>query len=293
MSSIAVGIKTFSRTEKLEQLLESIDPQIFDVVYVADDGKMTQRKRNLYNRGFSFDLVILNLEYDSGLGYGRKKIVDNLTEEYILIVDNDMLIPNNVEILKDQLEMEPNLGGVSGYLLEGSRLIASTHDLHIKDDLLIRDIKDKKTIRMVAGAPLVLFDFIPNATMYRKACLEEYSWDENYKIGYEHLDFFMGQKQTNWKFAFSPTVVFPHYPGGDSSYLQKRQGKRRLHRSREYFLKKWDFDTILYIRGSWLQTHDVPENPIRSMARWILRGSRHMPTWVQKKMGSLKHLYTK
>lgn len=289
MSLVAVGIKHFSRTSKLEQLLRSINSSVINKVYIADDGKDTKQKYKLYNSSYEFDLEVLDLEFDTGLGYGRKKIVENLSEDYLLLVDNDMVLPQNIDILLDQLELNPKLGGVSGCLIEDDQIRAMTHDLFEVGDLLVRDIREKKEIQYIAGHPFVEFDLVPNAAMFRRECVKEYTWDENYKIGFEHLDFYLGhKKQTDWKFGVSPQVMFQHNPGGDTDYLKKRQAESRLKDSKHYFLEKWGYTNISNIRGSWFTTYQPGLNPVDHVGSAILRASTFTPPAIQKRIAAIE-----
>lgn len=255
--SLALGVTVFKRTEKLRALLESV-PQLVDRVYVADDGN-TDDRRHLYDREFDFDLQLINLDYDAGLGRGREAITEALTEDYLLVVDSDQLVPKNIDVLVEQLDADSNLGGVAGLFLEHGRLTGMCHDIYEDENLLIRDTKHEKEVRTVAGAPLLEFDFIPNAAVFRRECLEDYTWDPAYRIGKEHLDFYIGHyRQTDWMFAVSPRVLFPHDPGGSADFVETRHDPSRLLKSKSYFLEKWGYRQILR-RRYWLDhAHGFP-----------------------------------
>lgn len=255
--SFALGVTVFKRTEKLRLLLQSI-PEFVDHVYVADDGE-TSKREDLYDDDWDFDLTVLDLAYDGGLGLGRKAITDELSEEYLLIVDSDQQVPDNVDLLVDQLEADGDLGAIGGLFLEHGTLTGMCHDIYEDRKLLIRDTERGKETRTVAGAPLLEFDFIPNAAVFRKECLDDYSWDTEYKIGKEHLDFYVGHYQeTDWRFGVCPRVLFPHDPGGDADFLETRHDPSRLLESKDYFLDKWGYRQILRQRY-WLDhAHQFP-----------------------------------
>jgi hypothetical protein len=249
---IAVGVKIFSRVEKLEQLLASIDPYPIDTVYVADDGEMTDAKSELYGRAFEFDLTVFDLPYDAGLGDGRAHIVENSSEEYLLVVDSDHELLGRVTALRDQLEADKRLGGVAGLLYEDGTVAGTCHDLFTSGDMLVRTVREPKEVRLLGGEPFVPYEFVPNTALFRRACLEDYCWDPEYVIGKEHVDFFVGHRRTtDWQFGVNPTVLFGHDPGGDSRYVENRDSYEKLQRSREYFLEKWGFDRILLGFTDW------------------------------------------
>jgi hypothetical protein len=131
------------------------------------------------------------------------------------------------------------------------------HDLVDRGPLLLRDIRGAKPIQRVAGLPFVAFDQIQNVALYRRGCLEEYCWDPEYRIGWEHTDFFLGHREeTGWSFGVCPEVMFRHHPGGDAEYVSMRRSRERIRASKRYFLEKWGYDQVLNGRTNWLETHD-------------------------------------
>lgn len=249
---VALGTKVFSRADKLGKLFESVKRTPIETVYVADDGKPNEEKERLYSDDYPFELTILDLEYDAGLAYGRNCIVEASQEEYLLIVDSDHEVPPEVGTLVAQLEERPDLGAVSGLLFERDKIRGTCHDLHENGDVLVRDVRTDKQVHRVAGAPLVEFEFLPNVALFRRSCLEEQTWDPEYIIGREHLDFYVAHKRrTGWKFAVSPTVIFGHYPGGDGSYFANRMNRNKLKQSKRYFLEKWGFQTVVIGQTDW------------------------------------------
>lgn len=267
MTSLAAGTKVFTRIGKLEQLLESLESVPVETVYVADDGEESAKKTELYRRSWEFDLVVLNLEYDAGLGYGRHEIAQVCNEDYLLIVDTDHIVPDRITILCDQLEADPEIGGIAGNIIEPQygRVQQNAHDLHDKDRVLRRDVNPKnKEMVMLAGEPFVPFDFIPNAAVFRSKCLDDYCWDPEYVIEKEHLDFYVGHlHNTSWKFGVCPSVNFNHYPGGDQFYESNRNSGSKSRQSTEYFLNKWEYESISAGRMYWFDTHSEVEIPYR------------------------------
>lgn len=252
MPEIGLGVKVFSRVDKVSDLLDSVSETPVDTVYIADDGKPTDEKTALYEDTYEFDLEVLDLEYDAGVGPGRNRVVEASDEPYLLIVDSDHRIPPEIDRLLNQLETQPDLGGVAGLLLEREKIRGVCHDLEIRDSVLVRDVWSKKKVYRVADSPLVEYDFVPNAILFRRECLEESIWDPEYVIGKNHLDFFLTHKEeTDWSFGVNPTVLFGHYPGGDMTYTTNRDSMEKLVRSKRYFLDKWDLEAIILGQTDW------------------------------------------
>lgn len=274
MEDIAIGVTVFKRINKLEHLLKSVNSELLSKVYVADDGEITDRKREVYNRKYPFDLTVFDLPFDAGLGYGRNKIFEELSEDYMLLLDSDMEVPHNVSILFEQLESNKQIGGICGLFLENNRISTSCCDLFEEEGAIIKDIRSEKDITFIAEAPFVEFEFISNAAMFRRECLEDYSWDPEYTIGREHIDFYVGHKrETNWTFGLCPEVLFPHHPGGTEDYLDHRQSGKKYKEAEEYFMNKWGYNKFVHSHNNWLDTYDaryggIPPHTLRQRVRY-------------------------
>jgi len=258
MPDVAVGVTVFKRIDRLSKLLKSVDPEFASIVYVADDGESTEKKEEVYERSYPFDLEVFDLPFDAGLGAGRDRIVRELDEEFLLLMDSDMQMPENTTVLFDQLQADQTLGGVCGLFVEKERIFTSgCIDIYEENGVCSLELRDRKEVDLVANHPLFKFDMIANASLFRRECLEDYSWDPEYVIGREHVDFYMGHKrQTNWKFGLCPSVLFPHNPGGSNEFLKHRWNDEKYDAATEYFLQKWDLDEYKPIEYSWLATYD-------------------------------------
>ena len=186
----------FKRIDKLEALLNSIDLDFAPVVYVSDVGEWSKRKQGVYSRPYAFNLKLFDLENVARLRAGGNKIVQEMTEDYLLLMDCDMQMAKNVELLLEQLEADPDLGGVCGLFAEENRISTSgCIDIFLEDGVCSLEIREPKRIEWIANYPFVQFDMIANAALLRRKCLDEYSWDPNYAVAREHVDFYIGQKQ--------------------------------------------------------------------------------------------------
>lgn len=260
MDQIALGVKLFSRTDRLRQLLDSVPSKKISTAHIAHDGKWNDNKRELFSTEYDFNLNIIDLEYDVGVSAGKNAIVSECTSDYLLMVDSDHKIPTNIDLLYNQMLNRPDMGGISGNIIEPhrGRLWQSGKDLLEKQNVLIRDASGQRQIDIVAGSPLIEFDFVPAAILLRMKCLEEYKWDEKYIVGSEHLDFHVGHwKKTDWKFGINSSVTFEHYPGGNKSYMSTRHGKN-VDEGRQYLLKKWGYDLIRDKQPYWFDTGNRP-----------------------------------
>lgn len=259
--SVALGTKVFSRGKKLKRLLESVETKPIDRVIVADDGKNPETREHIYSSDWAFELTVLHLEYDAGLGAGRKALVDELDESYLFIMDTDHELPPHVMSLLDILRSDEKLGGVAGGILEPdeARMYDGCRDFEESNDgRTLRFTSPEKSVQLRDGWLFVPYDHIPQAGVFRREALEDYCWDTEYVISREHADFFLGHwKLTDWKFGLCPEIMIRHYPGGDSYYEENRKSEIKKQEADEYFLDKWDYDEIEYVKIGWVNSQNI------------------------------------
>lgn len=173
-----------------------------------------------------------------------------------MIVDADHQIPSNVGNLVDILDNDESIGGVSGLFFENNSISGMYHDFDFENDYLIRDVQEKD-VEYISGLPFVEFEFIANAALFRRSVFSSYNWDPNYVIEGEHEDFYLGHLDTDWRFGVTPTVLFPHNPGGSTGYLLERFKPEKDQDSREYLLQKHDLNGLV-TKNTWLWTGPLP-----------------------------------
>ncbi|WP_143420538.1 glycosyltransferase family 2 protein [Halorubrum sp. Ib24] len=246
---ITVATKVFTRTEAFRGLLESIPPYINHVI-VADDGH-TQSRASIYNSSWDFELNVLDLEYDAGIGVGRDALVDAFDTEFLLMTDPDHRIPPNAHILLEQLIEVPEFGGIAGLLVEDGRVGGYCHDFRNEDggNILVRCSNDTE-VRRIADYPLLEFNFVPQAALVRRDALADYSWDPYFQSAKDHLDFMIGQWDAGWQWGASPSVLFEHIETTDEEYNKSRQDLVSWYKAKEHILNKWEYDQIVSKRNS-------------------------------------------
>jgi hypothetical protein len=259
MKSVALGVVVLNRVDKLERLLESVEGTSVGHVYVADNGRETEEKCDLYAREFGYDLAVIDVEYDAGLGRSRDEIVQRFDEDFLLVADSDHEIRRDISPLLSIMKECPELGGVAGSLVEPdyARIWQSAKNFREDGTKLLRSpAYEEVNVEEVRGYTLARFDFVPYPTLYRKECIEEYSWDPVYPLGRAHVDFYVGHwKQTKWEFGVCPEIHFGHYPGGDPDYATHRESSEKYQNAVETFKKKWGYSAVEMPRSHWYDTY--------------------------------------
>lgn len=270
---IAAGVPVLNRTLALESFLESVEGTDIESVIVADNGR-TGERRDLYDRTYHFELTVIDLEFDAGIGACRSAIAEEFSSDYLLVADCDMLVPGNISVLVDVLETEPELGGVSGILQEDGRFRSGARNLFERPLVgggtsLMIGIESTPDIERIAGHYVARFDFLTNAAVLRRECIEDYSWTSELHDR-EHLDFYVGHlHETEWEFAVSPEVHFAHRKGHYENYREQyRDDQQRRESANRLFLDRWGYQKVWGMsRTEWIDTESTGFPDLRSVLR--------------------------
>ena len=209
---VAIGIKTFMREEVLFKTIEAIKknfPYPYRL-YVADDSNFSDKKKYFYQNLEHEGHVIIQLPFDSGISRGRNAIVKKSTEKYILMMDDDILIqdPDTFKKMFAVLKDKKEIGLVAGVLkLErGGYFGNETYsrglrlDVNEENKLLYRNPATKK-YHKVNDSLYVFSEQVVNFFIAKREVFNDILWDNEIKATYEHMDFFLRMKKTDWKAA--------------------------------------------------------------------------------------------
>ncbi len=251
-SRVSCGIKTFNREQKLASCLASLVDKGFHAVIVADDGNITPGKREVYETYRKIlPMQLITLPFDTGISAGRNAIVDQCTTEYLLMLDDDQIVPENIGDLLLIMEQNTSLGGISGVWNDNGKQRCGATNLFVSGKYVVKDIRQKPKKMSAGKLSYYVYDFIPNSTLFRTECLRQIPWDPFYKIGSEHLDFYLKhQKHGTWKFAITPDVVILHNSKEPTTGYRDmfRKNNARLLASEEYLNSKWNIKGVIEIK---------------------------------------------
>jgi len=253
LSEIAVGVPVLSRSEALAQFIDSVPAGVSRVV-VADNG-LPGAHTPVYSREWHVDIDVLDLEHDIGIGACRAAITEAVDEPYLWMGDCDMEFVDgrrDLARLREILDSDAQLGGVSGWLIEGDVVRSAARDLHRAGDTIIKEGSDPDT----AASPLphARFDFIPQAGLFRTSVYETHGYDPE-AGAHEHHDFFIGHADAGeWGFASTPVVQTHHHRQIDAEY---RAGAGQHNPDPNWLRENWGIERV--VPGStsdWAQLYD-------------------------------------
>jgi len=206
---VAVGIKTFMREYNLFRTIQAIRekfPYPY-TLYIADDSDVTDEKSRVYAELEAEGHKIIRLPFNSGISAGRNAIIREATEDYVLIMDDDIDIgsPETIRNMKAVLDSAPDIGVVAGVLRHeisdkafGNENYSKGIDFTLEEGVLCRET-GRREVKQVDGIRYRESDQVVNFFLAKREVFNDVRWDNNIKVEWEHMDFFIGLKKTPWK----------------------------------------------------------------------------------------------
>lgn len=248
MQNVSVGIKTFIRRAEPERALESLVGRGFAEVIVADDSRMDDARRAMYAKFKDrLPLKVLELPFNTGVSYGRNRMVEACRSPYFLLMDDDQYVQGDLSPMLEILESNDQLGAVSALADTAGKFHSSAVNLYKFGPFMVLDIghgPHRDAQYSPAGNSFSCYDMIANFALFRTATFEDVLWDETLVTNREHEDFFLSHKALGkWQFAVTPACTFGH--GSLSSgeiaveYNKFRVNPETIAALSRYFNDKW------------------------------------------------------
>ncbi len=251
-SKIAIGIKTFLREESLFKTLDSIEkhfPYAYRL-YIADDGAISDEKEYRYQRLEVQGHVVIRLPFNSGIPIGRNAIIRRVTEDYVLIMDDDICFTDSksIEKMKQVLDSEDDIGLCAGMIYQenngecfGGHTYSRGLALEIENGVLYRRSSREKLTK-VNGVLFNYADQVVNFFLAKRTLFKNITWDNRIKVEYEHMDFFLNLKRTRWKatVCLDTRVTHSHQLELDPFYV-----RHRVSAPTNYFYAKHNIHGII------------------------------------------------
>lgn len=241
---VTYAIKTHKRPKELARLVRSLNVHCAGHrVLVGDDAAPnTDKAHALYQKLAaecrSIDLDWILLPDDAGLAAGRNALVRECETEFVCVLDDDFVFTDRTDVgaMLSVLAFKPAVGVVCGAVADGNGVVG-----HYEGDMEL--VPNEAVVTSIAAggwsdSPVrhKIVDIGYNFLMARRAVFDDIGWDERFKIGAEHGDFFLRLKYgTKWGVAYVPQAVVKHVRDGASAEYRKARG-----RSAEYLRMFFD-----------------------------------------------------
>jgi len=249
---IAIAIKTFMREPVLMRALDTIEKNcpLPYKIYIADDGPTpSDAKAYRYAKLMEQGHAVIRLPFNSGISAGRNAMVKAITEDYVLMMDDDILIPPGDGLLKmkEVLDSDSKLGVVAALLglensleLYGGKTYANGLRFERNGALLLR-VSAGGAVSETGGVLFKYADQVPNFFLAKRQVFDSVRWDDKILVEWEHMDFFLRLKEAGWKAAVCVDVRAVHQR---SEPTYEYEGYRRAGVP-SYFLQKHGLEKVI------------------------------------------------
>lgn len=254
---VSIIIPCYNRWSFLPRVIESIVSQTFKnwEIIIIDDAsnntpiKLEQDERTRYYR----------LNERSGSGYARNFGVEHCNGEFILFVDDDVLIdPTYIASLLRVFEERPDAGSVGGrltYVKEGKyRNSKAFYDTPVRFGRFSGEVLggfDRKTEGVVEVPVLHVVSLLKREDFLTLGGFDELTYVGNrYR---EETDFFMRIRKTGKKLFYCPTALVYHFDvesGGQRLPLVKNEYYVLLNHMRflrKFYSAKWFYMFVCFV----------------------------------------------
>jgi len=252
MQDITILITAHKRPVALKQCLKSIRKYYAKIpIIVLTDAELTNPALKAIHTA---QAKLCILPEDAGLSRMRNKGVKEAKSPYVMICEDDMqfVAKTGLERLKSVLGADSRVALVAGSLIykQKKRDYMTTLRINMEaKEYEILPIRNPEWLKTGGGVEYCYADYVYNFFLLRKAA--GLVWDDDYKIGIEHLDFFLRMKlnHSEWKAAVVTSVVANHSDWRRKKKYRDDRGRKEYW---QVFHKKMGF-----ARGINLNAHVV------------------------------------
>jgi len=278
---VDIMMKTFLRDGFMMNATNAIDKHLAGArIVLVDDGYESAKKLQHYEAMVEMGHAVIQTTFDSGYGAKNNLAVSKYERPYILRVadDFDFATPGAAEgVMKliDVLDSDPSVGIASGRFdnipYEHTTTITERPDglVDVRADLL----KDPVMLKASGGAEYAYCDFTVNYSLIRREVMDTMVWDEQFKIGGDHLDLYLHNAKLGKKTAWVKGVNIdsqPLFAGATHGDYHLYRGRARLALPHTFKRHGWAsftssdgrVDTIESVT-KWAEEH--PFNPAKGI----------------------------
>jgi N-acetylglucosaminyl-diphospho-decaprenol L-rhamnosyltransferase len=225
---LSIVITNYNGKEFLKACLSSIQENLLssDVETIMIDNSSSDGSPEFVRENFPGVKLIHNHQ---NLGYAKanNQGIKEARGEFILLLNPDtVILPRAMDILRDEMRLNPTVGAVGPALLSGKnrfqvsfgREITFYHEL-LQKSLLnhfyrrkLKKMKKKREVGWLSGACILA----------RKRVLDEVGFfDEDFFLFFEDIDLCRRIREKGWKLIFIPQAEIFHAGGGSTAKLKR------------------------------------------------------------------------
>lgn len=246
---VTIIIKTFERPKALRKLLLSINKYYSKEkisILIADDSRET------FEIDFKtkHDITIYKLPFDSGVSSGRNFLLEKVSTEYFITLDDDFLFcaKTKIEDFINTLKIHKEIDLAAGIVFDfpkhwwqkmKKRNISRT--VSISDDVLRRS----KTPAGLIG-DLKIFNFLPQFFIAKTDKIKNIRWNDYLKT-VEHTAFFLDCAKNGIISVEVPSVIVYHDHLSQRNKFYKKFRNDRVNDYIAYLHREYNYNKEIEI----------------------------------------------
>lgn len=252
MNNVTAIVISFLRPGYTKACIESLRANYGDIkILVGENGEESADMRAFCQ---SHNVGYIPLPYDSGVCVARNRLVNLVDTDYVLVGDDDFYYTPSarLEQMKAFLDARTEfdlIGGrvsVQGVTKNYQGMIDLLPD-HIRVMPLDPEAGERDEVSGLRFAPA---DLTFNYFLARTEVVRRVPWDEQIKVAYEHLSWFIDLKLAGGKVAYTPDAVVVHKPDFvDPQQSEEYSVFRHRREDKARFFERHKIEYILDING--------------------------------------------
>jgi len=266
---IDVMVKTFLRDGFMMRCTKGIERFLPGArIVLVDDGWESKEKITYYAELRKRGHVVINAPFDTGYGAKNNIAQRHVERPYVLRIADDFDMGSDnaasgVLRLLDVLQSDRLVGIASGRVnnqpYEGD-VTWSVRPDGLKDMVATR--LEPKMLSTHKGTRYAYCFYTVNYSLIRKELLVPFRWDEEFKIGGDHLDLYLHAHQNDWSVAWVEGVnvnALTHFPGATHKEYPLYRSRARLALPHTFRRHGW---------ASWTDLNGQKDT-LESVSEWV------------------------
>jgi N-acetylglucosaminyl-diphospho-decaprenol L-rhamnosyltransferase len=236
----------------LSSIKENLHPS--DVETIVIDNSSSDGSPEFIKEKFRWVKLICNHQ---NLGYARanNQGIKEAKGEFILLLNPDTVVrPHSIDILEDEMRLDPTIGAAGPALLCGEDCFQVSFGVEIsfwhevlQKSLLnrhfrkkLKKMRNKRQVGWLSGACILT----------RKSVLEKVGFfDEGFYLYFEDIDLCRRIRGNGWKVFFIPRAKIFHLGGGSTTKLKKRSRYHYRQSQLAYYKKHCSRISLFLLRA--------------------------------------------
>ena len=249
MKNLTAIIVTMLRDEYLKKCLSSLRETYPTInILVGDNGHESKEREKLCEK---YGAEYFKMPFDSGVCFARNRLVERVKTDYVLIGDDDFFYTKiaNVDLMLSFLRKNTELDLLAGRVIEGDLIRNYQGKIKFGEDYIVLEKTELNEYEEKDGLRFKRSDLVFNYFVAKTKAIKSVKWDEEIKVAYEHLDYFISLKRAEKKVAFTPDALVIHKPFLSMPISKEYLSFRSRKNDREYFFIKHGLAYVIDMNG--------------------------------------------